>query len=105
MQKHIFSAGSVLGSRAGSVGVGVSGCTGCAWVWRRGAAPSLALAIPAHGSARLCSRSVALVFSGVSVSVRVVRGRAFVRVRGARATLAAVAAWWSGCLRSAGVVR
>lgn len=103
MQKPLFSAVQILGSRAGSVAVGVSGCVGCAWVWRRGFAPSLALAIPAHGSAGLCSRSVALSFSGVSVSVRVVGGRSFVRVRGARATLAAVAAWWSSCLRSSGV--
>ena len=49
MSRRLFSASSVLGSRLDSVGVGVSGCFGCAWVWNqraRFAAPSLALALP-----------------------------------------------------------
>lgn len=104
MQKRIFSAVQVLGSRAGSVAVGVSNCSGCAWVWRRSFSPSLALSIPAHGSANLVSKSVALTFVGVSVSIRTVGNQTFVRVRGARATLSAVAVWYTGLLRSAGVV-
>lgn len=101
---RFFSASVVLGSRAGSVGVAVAGCAGCAWVWRRGAGPSLVLSVPLAwpswaGSAvaasvlgRVC---VAAGVPGVSVSVRVVRGRRFVRVRGPLVSLRVVAAWWA----------
>lgn len=101
MQKYIFSAVQVLGSRTGSVAVGVAGCTGCAWVWRQGAAPSLALAVPSSVSGRLVSGAVFATFSGVLVSVRTVGNQTFVRVRGFRAVLFSVALWWSAALRSA----
>ena len=96
---RFFSASRVLGSRPGSVGVGVAGCPGCAWVWRRGAAVSLAVALPSVvsrgiASGLLVSRAVWL--PGVSsVSLRSHRGRVFLRVRGSRAALRALAVAWS----------
>lgn len=101
---RFFSASSVLGSRAGSVGVAVAGCPGCAWVWRRGAAPSLALAVPPSWRSWAGSAVAAVVLGrvcaaagvpGVSVSVRVVRGRRLVRVRGPLASLRVLAGWWA----------
>ena len=100
MSRRLFSASRVLGSRLGSVGVGVSGCFGCAWVWNqraRFAAPSLALALPlgvARVSAFCAAAEIAQEF-GVPVSVRVWRGRFFLRVRGARPVLSVVARWWA----------
>ena len=103
MSRKLFSAASVLGSRVGSVGVGVSGCSGAAWVWNnrvRSAAPSLALAVPT------CVTSVSVIRQGVatlaarypscSVSLRSYRGRFFLRVRGSRSVLLGIARWWSG---------
>ena len=101
MSRKLFSASSVLGSRVGSIGVGVASCFGCAWVWNqraRFAAPSLALALPV-GSPQLSAFSAAGEIAqefGVSVSVRVWRGRFFLRVRGSRSVLLAVARWWAG---------
>ena len=100
MSRKLFSASRVLGSRLGSVGVGVSGCVGCAWVWNqraRFAAPSLALALPAgvpHSGAVLAAGEIAQEF-GVPVAVRSFGGRFFLRVRGARPVLLAVAQWWA----------
>ena len=101
MSRRLFSASSVLGSRLGSVGVGVSGCFGCAWVWNqraRFAAPSLALALPAGVSqlSAFCAAGEIAQEFGVPVSVRSFRGRFFLRVRGARPVLLAVARWWAG---------
>ncbi len=101
MSRRLFSASSVLGSRLGSVGVGVSGCVGCAWVWNqrvRFAAPSLALALPvgvSQFSAFCAAGEIAQEF-GVPVAVRSFGGRFFLRVRGARSVLLAVARWWAG---------
>lgn len=101
MSRRLFSASGVLGSRLGSVGVGVSGCAGAAWVWNqraRFAAPSLALALPT-GVPRLSAVSAAVEIGetfGVPVSVRAWRGRFFLRVRGSRSVLLAVARWWAG---------
>lgn len=100
MSRRLFSASRVLGSRLGSVGVGVAGCVGCAWVWNqraRFAAPSLALALPLgvpRSGAVLAAAEIAQEFS-VPVSVRAWRGRLFLRVRGSRSVLLAVARWWS----------
>ena len=97
-----FSASSVLGSRPGSVGVGVAGCPGCAWVWsvRVWSAPvSLAVALPVGVSAGSASSVAALVACSVgvrSVSVRWFRGRCFLRVRGSSLALRSVAAVWGG---------
>ena len=101
MSRRLFSASSVLGSRLGSVGVGVSGCIGCAWVWNQRArfsAPSLALSLPVgalHVSAVSAAVEIGETF-GVPVSVRSFGGRFFLRVRGARSVLLAVARWWAG---------
>ena len=101
MSRRLFSASSVLGSRLGSVGVGVSGCFGCAWVWNqraRFAVPSLALALPAgasHFSAFCAAGEIAQEF-GIPVAVRSFRGRFFLRVRGSRSVLLGIARWWSG---------
>ena len=101
MSRRLFSASRVLGSRLGSVGVGVSGCVGCAWVWNqwaRFAAPSLALALPfgvPSVSAVSAAGEIAQEF-GVPVSVRSFGGRLFLRVRGSRSVLLGVACWWSG---------
>lgn len=94
-----FSASRVLGSRSGSVGSPVSGCRGCAWVWSsrcRSAAPSLALAL-SPSSARFARSFAGVAASrfGVSVSVRSFGGRVFLRVRGSRPLLRAVAVWWA----------
>lgn len=109
MVRSLFSASLVLGSRPGSVGVGVAGCPGCAWVWsvRSPSAPaSLALVFPGRPSP-FVPGSVAYLprlFPGVSVSSRVWRGRAVVRVRGSLPVLRAVASWWAlsffGCAPS-----
>ena len=93
----LFSASSVLGSRPGSVGVGVRGCPGCAWVWRGAAPLSLAIALPAGvsaGSVAAAAGAVARRPFVRSVSVRRHRGRVFLRVRGCRSGLLAVAVWW-----------
>ena len=101
MSRRLFSASSVLGSRLGSVGVGVSGCVGCAWVWNqraRFAVPSLALSLPL-GVPRVSAFAAAVEIGetfGVPVSVRSFRGRFFLRVRGSRSVLLAVARWWAG---------
>ena len=101
MSRRLFSASSVLGSRLGSVGVGVSGCCGAAWVWNqraRFAAPSLALSLPVgvpRSGAVLAALEIGETF-GVPVSVRAWRGRLFLRVHGARSVLSAVARWWAG---------
>ena len=97
--RRFFSASRVLGSRPGSVGVGVAGCPGCAWVFNRRApraAWSLACVFPVvspvvPGSVFHLPR----IFPGVVVTSRVYRGRAIVRVRGPVASLRRVAAWWS----------
>ena len=97
-----FSASSVLGSRPGSVGVGVAGCPGAAWVWsvRVWSAPvSLALALPvgvSSGAVAAAAGAVARRPGVVSVGVRRVGGRVFLRVRGSAAALRSVATWWSG---------
>jgi len=96
MSRKLFSASRVLGSRLGSVGVGVSGCVGCAWVWNqraRFAAPSLVLALPF--GAVSAAGEIAQEF-GVPVSIRSFGGRLFLRVRGSRSVLLVVARWWSG---------
>lgn len=101
MSRKLFSASRVLGSRLGSVGVGVSGCVGCAWVWNqraRFAAPSLVLALPFGAvsvSAVSAAGEIAQEF-GVPVSIRSFGGRLFLRVRGSRSVLLVVARWWSG---------
>ena len=101
MSRRLFSASSILGSRLGSVGVGVSGCFGCAWVWNQRArfsSPSLALALPvgvSRSGAVLAALEIGETF-GVPVSVRAWRGRLFLRVRGTRSVLSAVARWWAG---------
>ena len=100
MSRRLFSASRVLGSRVGSVGVGVAGCFGCAWVWNqraRFAARSLVLAVPAgvpRCSAVAAASELGQVF-GVPVAIRCYRGRFFLRVRGSRELLLAVAGWWS----------
>lgn len=92
----IFSAVSVFGSRRGSVGCPVSRCVGCFWVWRRGFAPTLALVVsPAASSCVRVFASVCASRFGVTVSVRRHRGAVFLRVRGSRSSLLAVARWWS----------
>ncbi len=96
-----FSAVSVLGSRAGSVGSPVAGCPGCAWVWRPVYRPagsirsgrSLALALPATASPAFAVAALRLYFPHVRVRVRRWRGRWFLRVRGE--SLFAVACWFS----------
>lgn len=96
-----FSAVSVLGSRAGSVASPVSGCPGCAWVWRSAYRPrgsvrsgrSLALALPVGVSPSRVAGALHRVFPGVRVRARRWRGRWFLRVRGPR--LVAVACWFS----------
>ena len=99
MYKRFFSASQVLGSRPGSVGIGVSGCPGAAWVFNRrvpSAAFTLALVFPVTSS--VVPGSVAYIpslFTGVSVTTRVHQGRCIVRVRGSVASLRAVAQWWS----------
>ena len=98
--RRLFSASSVLGSRAGSVGVGVAGCPGCAWVWcvRSPSVPvSLALVFPGPPSVFVPGSVAHLprLFPGVSVTTRVWRGRAIVRVRGSLPLLRSVASWWS----------
>jgi hypothetical protein len=97
--RRLFSASRVLGSRPGSVGVGVAGCPGTAWVWSqrcRTAPVSLALAVPAGLCARSAAASVLAAWParGLSVSVRVHRGRSFLRVRGQALVLRALARWW-----------
>jgi hypothetical protein len=97
----LFSAVSVLGSRAGSVASPVSGCPGCAWVWRPVYRPrgsirsgcSLALALPAGVSPSVVAEALLAVFPGVRVRARRHRGRWFLRVRGSR--LFAVACWFA----------
>jgi len=98
--RRFFSASSVLGSRAGSVGVGVSSCPGAAWVFNRrvpSAPATLALVFPSPAPVVPAISSLAFprLFPGVSVSVRFYRGRAIYRVRGSASSLRAVAAWWS----------
>lgn len=97
--RRFFSASRVLGSRPGSVGVGVAGCRGCAWVFNR-AVPSaphtLAAVFPVVSTTTPGSlRYLPSIFPGITVSTRVYQGRCIVRVRGAATTLRAVAAWWS----------
>lgn len=109
MKKNLFSAASVLGSRPGSVGVGVTGCQGAAWVWHPAHRPggsvragvSLALAVPSLACPRAVARAVAAAFPALRVSVRVWRGRWFVRVRGSG--LFACACWFAGSLERAGL--
>ena len=103
MSRKLFSASSVLGSRVGSVGVGVSGCSGAAWVWNnrvRSSAPSLALAVPtcidSASVVRRGAASLAGMHPSCSVSVRSYRGRYFLRIRGSRSVLLGIARWWSG---------
>ena len=97
--KPFFSASNLLGSRPGSVGVGVSGCPGAAWVFNRRApraAYTLALVFPGVSAVVPGSVShIPTLFTGVSVTTRVHRGRCVVRVRGSVSTLRAVASWWS----------
>lgn len=97
--KPFFSASTLLGSRPGSVGVGVASCPGAAWVFNRRApraAYTLALVFPVASPAVPGSVSyLSSLFSGVSVTTRVHRGRCVVRVRGPVASLRAVASWWS----------
>lgn len=93
-----FSASRVLGSRSGSVGVAVSNCPGCAWVWSsrsKTAKPSLALALsPASAFlAKTLALNLAKKFF-VSVSVRRHGGHTFLRVHGSKATLLDIAKWW-----------
>ena len=112
--KRLFFSGSrVLGSRPGSVGVGVAGCPGAAWVFNRRAplAPfTLALIFPiVSPTVPASAHHIPSLFPGVSVTTRVHRGRGIVRVRGSAADLRAVAAWWSRsffgrCPASRGVV-
>lgn len=102
MVRSFFSASSVLGSRAGSVGVGVAGCPGAAWVWVPSYRPlgsvrsgvSLALAVPQGVAFAPLAAALARSFPALRVSVRFWRGRVFLRVRGSG--LFAVAVWWSG---------
>ena len=99
---RFFSASSVLGSRSGSVGVAVSGCPRCAWVWVPAYRPggsvraglSLALAVPSGLAFAPLAFALAAAFPAVRVSVRFWRGRVFLRVRGS--SLFAVACWWAG---------
>ena len=93
-----FSASSVLGSRPGSVGVGVSGCPGCAWVFNPrvpGSAHSLFLSL--SPSSQYLASSFATSCAGrfgVVVTVRHYQGQVFLQVRGAKPVLLAVAKWW-----------
>ena len=98
--RRFFSASSVLGSRAGSVGIGVSACPGAAWVFNRrvpSAPATLALVFPVASQVVPVTPLYTLprLFPGVWVSVRFYRGRAIYRVRGSASSLRAVAAWWS----------
>lgn len=100
VSRRFFSASQVLGSRPGSVGIGVSGCSGAAWVFSRRApraAWSLVLALPlSWGGVVPASLShLPRVFPGVSYALRRHHGRVFVRVRGPAVLLRAVAVWWS----------
>lgn len=93
-----FSASSVLGSRPGSVGVGVSGCPGCAWVFNPRvptSAHSLVLSL-SPASTFLASSFATNCASrfGVCVSIRHYQGQVFLQVRGAKPVLLAVAKWW-----------
>ena len=106
-QAPLFSASRVLGSRAGSVAVRVSGCPGAAWVWRPAYRPGgsvragmvLALRVPASAAApRGCAAAVAR-WCGPSRRVALRRapgGGYWLRVSGP--SLGAVAAWWSSAL-------
>ena len=93
MIKHFFSASKVLGSRSGSVGVGVSGCPGCAWVWRGKRELSLALRVPVGVSLSTVLARCSLSF--VSVSIRRHGKRVFLRVRGPQPVLHALARVYS----------
>lgn len=95
MTKRFFSAQQVLGSRPGSVGVGVSGVPGAAWVWRGTYPPSLALSVKSATAARALSATVSGLFP-VRCRVRNFGGRYFVRVRGERPALRSVAVWFGG---------
>ena len=100
--KRFFSAVRILGSRPGSVGVGVASCPGAAWVFNRRyprARWSLALSVPASWGGwvpRSALYGVRLIAPGVSsVSVRRHGGRVFLRVHGSVSALRSVASWWS----------
>ena len=100
-RNRFFSAVQVLGSRPGSVGVAVAGCSGAAWVFSRRApraAWSLALAVPSGWAClpRSALLGLSLVAPGVSVAVRRRGGRLFLRLRGPAPALRLAAAWWSG---------
>ena len=111
--KLFFSASRFLGSRPGSVGVGVAGCPGAAWVFNRRApraAYTLALVFPVASAVVPGSVShMPSLFPSIVVTTRVHRERCIVRVRGSVSSLRAVAAWWSRsffgtCPASRGVV-
>ncbi len=93
-----FSASLVLGSRPGSVGVPVAQCPNCAWVFNPRvptSAYSLVLSI-SPASTFLASTFATTCASkfGVCVSIRHYHGHVFLRVRGAKPVLQAVAKWW-----------
>lgn len=106
---RLLSASAVLGSRPGSVAVRVSGCPGCAWLWRPAYRPggsvasgvTLACRIPATAadpaaSARSTARALSGQF-GLRVSVRVApSGVYWLKCSGDRTGLLAAARWWAG---------
>lgn len=103
---RLFSASAVLGSRAGSVAVRVSGCPGAAWVWcnrHRDHAAALALRIPRStpdplNVAYSSSRTLAARF-GLRVSVRRAPcGAYWFKCSGPRSAQLAAAQWWTGIL-------
>jgi hypothetical protein len=108
----LLSASAVLGSRPGSVAVRVSGCPGCAWLWRPAYRPggsiasgrALACRIPGTAadpaaSARTSAATLARRF-GLRVSVRVAPGGTYwLKCSGDQGAQLAAARWWAGVLR------
>ena len=101
---RLFSA-SILGSRAGSVAVRVSGCSGAAWVWcnrHRQHPAALALRVPITAPASAASSSARTVAARFGLRVTVRRapcGAVWLKCQGSHAQQVAAAAWWSRVLR------
>lgn len=109
---RLLSASAVMGSRPGSVAVRVSGCPGCAWLWRPAYRPggtvasgvTLACRIPRTAadpaaSARTSARALSRRF-GLQVSVRLAPcGAYWLKCSGERASLRAAAQWWAYVMR------